>query len=243
MERVFPLAEAASGNDTHTRGLQQPVTVVFICTHPFFLGGLYGLCGQIDGGEEIHAPLWLWTFDTLHLGEGFVESRGAFLESGEDAVVFVFVEVVGRLAGLGRVDHEFDETLSDDGGAETDADEFVYLLHDFGVESTDFKVTSAMSTFANHAFGYTVERGEFDIVVCFGRLGLELAEDLLEGVELSFEDVGLVYLICNDYELLLGGEFDYFFNVLGWEACTGWVTRINDDDCADIGSFFDGGRV
>ena len=55
-------------------------------------------------------------------------------------------------------------------------------------------------------------------------------------MEFSKENVGLVDFVCHHYKLLLGCEFDHCLDILLRQTCTCWVSRINNDDCSDIGS-------
>lgn len=234
VQGALPLAEAAARDDADTGGLEQSHAVELIRLAALGSGSVNGLLGKGDGGEEVHGALGLAALDALHLLKGLVESVGALAEAVGNAVVLLVVELERGLAGLGRVDHELDEALANDGRAEHDGDELVNGGFDFGVESDKLKVATTVTALAHHALGDTVERGQLDVVVLSGVLLLQLAENALEAVELADEDVGLVDLVGHDDELLLAGEVDHGANIsLGQRGSSG-VTRVDDDNAADI---------
>lgn len=91
-----------------------------------------------------------------------------------------------------------------------------------------------MTALTDHTLGDGVKRGKLETVVLAGGLLLNLAEDLLEAVELANEDVGLVDLIGHDDQVLLGGEVKDGLDVLLGERGTGRVTGVDDDDASDV---------
>ena len=178
--------------------------------------------------------LRLLTFNTFHLAESVIQSKGTLVKSFPDRVVLLVVQVKAGLTLLGRVHHHFEQTLPDNRGTEHDTDELVDLGSDQGVKANQLKVTTTLTTLANHALRHTVEGGQFDIVVLATNLLLELAETLLERGELAHEDVGLVDLIGNDHELLLCSEIEDVLDILWAQRGTRWVAWVDDDDGTDI---------
>jgi len=130
MESALLLSEAAAGNDANTGSLEETHAVEVVCVLALLLRGIDGLLRQCDGREQVHGAGGRGAADALHLLESVVEGVGARVEAGVDVVVFLLVELVGGGAFLGRVDHDFDHALADDGRAEHDADELVDLLDD-----------------------------------------------------------------------------------------------------------------
>ena len=251
MQRPLLLPKSTPGHDANARSLQQPHAVKLV-RRPALRGGRLGRLGrQLDGREEVHAPLRLSALDALHLAKGLVQGGGAFLEAVEDARELLVVELVRGVAGLGRVDHELDEALADDRGAERDGDELVDLGLDLGVEAYELKVAAAMAALAYHALGDGVQGCELDVVVRTGRLGLHAAKDGLEGVELADEDVGLVDLVGHDDQFLLLGVLDDGADVFFGKGRASRVSGVDDDNGAGVDAvrlrlfvcFFDGGEV
>ena len=122
----------------------------------FGCGFLWGERGV--GGDEYLRFLALHPF---HLLEGFEERAGSLFQSCRYALIFFFIEWITRIALFWRIDLHFYKTLPDDGRAQHDAHELVYLRRDLGVETNEFEIATSMAAFADHAFGNTVERGEF----------------------------------------------------------------------------------
>lgn len=56
-------------------------------------------------------------------------------------------------------------------------------------------------------------------------------------MELADEDVGLVDLVGEDDEVVLGSERDDGFDVVVGEGGAGGVTGVDDGDCADVCAF------
>lgn len=165
VQRALGLAEAAAGYEADAGSLEQAHAVELVGGAALLLGSVGGFGGDVDGGEEVHAALRLAALDAVHLVEGLVEGVGAGLEGVEDGAVFLVVELVRGIAGLGRVDHELDEALADDGGAEGDGHELVDLVLDLGPETEQVEVAAPVSALADHALGDGVQRGELDVVV------------------------------------------------------------------------------
>ena len=131
------LSEAAARNDADTGSLEETHAVEVVGVLALLLRFIDGLLGQSDGREEVHGTGGRGAADALHLLESVVESVGARVQAREDVVVFFLVEIVGGGAFFGRVDHDFDHALADDGRAEHDADELVDLLDDLDVDVSD----------------------------------------------------------------------------------------------------------
>ncbi|KAJ3565541.1 hypothetical protein NPX13_g7465 [Xylaria arbuscula] len=143
----------------------------------------------------------------------------------------------------GGVDHELDEALSDDGGAEHDGDELVDLLLDLGLEADEVEVAAAVSALAYHALRNGVQARELDAVIFTGRFLLHRQEHLAEAVELANEDVGLVYFVGHDDEVLGGRELEDGADVGLGERGSRRVARVDDDDGTDVGTVALGGIV
>lgn len=231
------LTESAAGNDADAGGLEHAHAVELVGSAALLLGSLGGLCGKLDGGEEVHGALGRAAFDALHLIKGLVESGGALLEAVEDTIVFLLVQLVARLALLGRVDHELDDALADDGSAKGDGDELVDVGLDLGVEVDKLKVAAAVAALTNHTLGDRVQGGEFDTVVLAGGLLLQLAQNALEGVELANEDVGLVNFVSHHHKLLLRSVVVNGANVILGQGGTGRVAGVDNDNSTNIGAF------
>lgn len=166
-----------------------------------------------------------------------MESDCTLLQTVEDAVVLLLVEFVRGLTLARGVDHEFDEALADDGGAEHDRDELVDLGLNLGVETAELEVAATVTALTDHALGNTVEGSELETVVGTVRvLLLKLPENALEAVELALEDVGLVDLIGHHDEVLLVGEVEDGADVVLRERRAGGVARVDDDNGTDIGA-------
>lgn len=234
VQRALLLAEAAAGDDADARGLEQPHAVKLVGLAALGGGGVLCPLGQGDGGEEVHGALGLAALDALHLRKGLVEGVCALAEAVGDAVVLLVVQLERGVAGPGRVDHELDQALADDGGAQHDGDELVDGGLDLGVEADQLKVAAAVAALAHHALGDAVQRGQLDVVVLARVLLLHLAQDALEAVELADEDVGLVHLVGHDDELLLAGKVDHGAHVGLGQGGAGGVARVDDDDAADV---------
>lgn len=153
VQATLLLSESGAGNQANAGSLQELHAVELIRGAALLGSGLGGLGGQVDGREEVHGSLGRAALDALHLLKGLVERGGALLHALVDTPVLLLVELVGGLAGLGRVDHQLDQALADDGGAEHDADELVDLLLDFGVEVDQLKVAAAVAALAHHTLG------------------------------------------------------------------------------------------
>ena len=151
-----------------------------------------------------------------------------------NAVVFLLVELIAGLTLLRGVHHELEQTLTDDGRAQANANELVDLRRNLGVESHQLEVSTALTALADHTLGHTVQGGQFNVVVLAGELVLQLTQALLERSELALEDVGLVDLIGEDDQLLLGGEVDHALDVRGAKGGTRGVTRVDDHNGADV---------
>ena len=234
VQGVLLLAEAGPGDDADTRLLDEAHAVELVGGAALGLGGLDGAGGQVDGGEEVHGALGRGALDALHLGEGGVQGGGALAQALEDAVVLGAVLFVRGLAHLRRVDHELDQALADDGGAEHDGHELVDVGLHLRVEADELKVAAAVAALADHALRDGMERGELNAVVGAGLLLLHAAQDGLEALELANKDVGLVDLVGHDDEVLLLGEIDDGTDVLLGERGTRGVAWVDDDDAADV---------
>lgn len=223
------LTESAAGNDADARLVEELEAVKLVCVAALGLGGVDGALGQLDGGEEVHGALGLGALDALHLRESLVQGVGALAQAVVDAVVLLVVELVRGLARLGRVDHELDEALADDGGAEHDGDELVNVGLDLGIKADELKVAAAVAALADHALGDAVQRGELDgVELAVGVLLLHLAQDALEAVELADKDVGLVDLVGDNDEAALVGELDDGADVGLGERGARRVARVDD---------------
>jgi hypothetical protein len=134
----------------------------------------------------------------LHLLEGLIERRGSLLQARKYPIVFLFVELVARLALFGWVDHHLDKTLCHHGRAESDRYELVDLLNHLGIEAAELKVSSSVAAFADHALRNAMQRSKLNILILL-RIGLlHLPQHSLETMELPNEDVGLVDLVRQD---------------------------------------------
>lgn len=85
-----------------------------------------------------------------------------------------------------------------------------------------------------------MQRGQFKGVVLSGVGLLHLAEDLFEGSELAFKDIGLVHLVGHNNKGLLGGKLNDRLDVVGREHSTSGVSRVDDHNGLHINSFGDG---
>jgi hypothetical protein len=109
-----------------------------------------------------------------------------------------------------------------------------------GVEADHLVVTATVTALADHTLGDTVHRRELDIVelaLAVLRAGLQVAETLLEAVEFTLEDVGLVDFVGEHDKVLLGRKLDDRLDGLGLEGGAGRVTRVDDSDGADVDAF------
>lgn len=159
------------------------------------------------------------------------------MEAVANAGVFFIVKLETRLALFGRVDHHFQQTLSDNRRAEHDADELVDLGCDLRVESNELEVAAAVATFADHALRNTVERSQFYIVIFSRRFFLQLTEALLEGCELADEDIRLVDFVCHYHELFLCSQVENVLDIIRAQGGAGGVTRVDDHNCTNFSTF------
>ena len=164
-------------------------------------------------GRPWDTHLWLIALDTLHLLECLIQGIGALLQSVEDAIVFLLVQLIAWLALLWWVDHHLHDTLTQHGWAQLDRDELVDFLRNLWVEADKLKVTTSVTALANHALGHRVQRSELEVVVLAWRFLLQVAKSLLERDELANEDVGLVNFVCDYDETLLGGKLEHGLDV------------------------------
>lgn len=234
MQRALLLAKATSRNDANTRSIQHLQAVKLIRVAALGFGGLNGALGQRNRGEQVHGALGVGALDALHLVKGLVQGLGALAQAVVDVVVLLVVELVRGLAWLGRVDHEVEQALADDGGAEHDGDELVNVGLDFWVEADELKVAAAVAAFADHALGDAVQREELDAVVLAGLLLLHLAQDALEAVELADKDVGLVDFVGDENEALFVGKVDDGADVVFGERGAGGVAGVDDGNGAHV---------
>lgn len=228
------LAETASRNDANTGGIEQLHAVEGVGCATIGSSSFDSLLGEMDGREEVHGTLGLVALNAFHLGESLVQSSGTLLEAVEDVVVLLVVQLEGGLSSSGRVDHELDEALANDRGTEHDGHELVDVGLYFSIEANKFKVTTTVTTLADHALGDTVHRHKFDLVVLPGVLLLQLAQNALEAVELSNEDVGLVHFVSHENEVFLAGEVNDATDILLRQRSTSRVTGVDDNNAADI---------
>ena len=178
--------------------------------------------------------LRLLTFNTFHLAESIIQSKGTLVQTFPDGVVLLVVQLIAGFTLLGRVHHHFEQTLSNNWRTEHDTDELVDLGSDQGVKANQLKVSTTLTALANHTLRHTVEGGQFDIVVLSRGFLLELSETLLERGELAHEDIGLVDLIGNDHELLLRSKIEDVLDILWAQRGTRWVAWVDDDNGTDI---------
>ena len=69
-----------------------------------------------------------------------------------DIIVLLLVERVAGISFLGRIDHHFHKALAYNRRAQRDADEFIDLGRNFGIEADKLEIPSAVSAFAYHPF-------------------------------------------------------------------------------------------
>lgn len=184
------------------------------------------------------AYLRISTLHALHLLERLVQRRRARLQPREDAVSLRLVELEARLPLLGWVDHHLHQALADDRRAQRDADELVDLLDDLRGEADELEIAAAVPALAHDALADGVQADELDVVIRPRLRLLHVAQHGLEAVELADEDVGLVDLVGEDDEVILGGEGDDRLNVVVGEGGAGGVAGVNDGDGAHVGFFF-----
>lgn len=235
VQATLLLTEPRTRNNADAGSLEELHAVELVGGAALLGGGLGGLGGQVDGREEVHGTLGSTALDALHLLKRLVEGVGALPHALVDAAVLLLVELVGGLAGLGRVDHQLDQALANDRRAEHDADELVDFSLYFGIKVDQLKVATAVAALAHHALGNGVEGSQLDaVVLAVGVLLLQLAEHALERDELADEDVGLVDFVGEDDEALLARELEDGADVLLGEGGAGGVAGVDDDDGASV---------
>jgi hypothetical protein len=109
-----------------------------------------------------------------------------------------------------------------------------------GVKADHLVVSATVTALADHTLGNTVHGSELDVVelaLAVLRAGLQVTETLLEAVEFTLEDVGLVDLIGEHDKVLLSRKLDDRLDGLGLEGGTSGVTRVDDGDGADVDAF------
>jgi len=97
-----------------------------------------------------------------------------------------------------------------------------------------------VTALADHTLGNTVHGCELDVVklaLAVLRAGLQVTETLLEAVEFTLEDVGLVDFVGEHDKVLLGCKLDDRLDGLGLEGSTSGVTGVDDGDGADVDTF------
>lgn len=235
VQATLLLTEPRTRNNADAGSLEELHAVKLVGGAALVGGGLGGLGGQVDGREEVHGTLGSTALYALHLLKRLVESVGALPHALVDAAVLLLVELVGGLAGLGRVDHQLDQALANDRRAEHDADELVDFSLDFGIKVDQLKVATAVAALAHHALGNGVEGSQLDaVVLAVGVLLLQLAEHTLERDELADENVGLVDFVGEDDKALLARELEDGADVLLGEGGAGGVAGVDDDDGASV---------
>lgn len=237
MQAPIFLAEPGTRHHADAGSLQQLHAVKLIRGPSLSSSSGRGLVGQSNSGEQVHAPLRSAALDSFHLFKSLVQSRSALLQAIENSIVLLLIKLVRRLTGLGRVDHQLDQALSNNRRAKHDAHKLVNLLLNSRVESYQLEIPTAVTTLAHHTLGDGVERGELYMVVLAWVFFLELTQHPLERDEFPYEDVGLVDLIGEDHETFLAGVVDHGSDVFLWQRGTGGVTGVDNDDGADIDAF------
>lgn len=234
VQAAILLAETRAGNDADARGLEEAHAVKLVGGAALGGGSLGSLGREVDGGEEVHAALRRTALYALHLLKGLVKSGGALAKPVVNGVVLLLVQLVAWLAGLRGVDHEVDETLADDGGAEHDADKLVNLGLHLGVETDELKVAASVTALANHALGDGVERCQLDVVVGTRLFLLHLSEHALEADELANKDIGLVDFVGEEYKTFLTSKLDDGADVLLGQGGACRVAGVDDDNGAHV---------
>lgn len=232
MEGTLLLTETGA-TDADDAGLVEELHAVEVIGRAaLLLGSLNGLGRHGDAEVGVEGTISGLAVDTLELVETAGELVGSSLEGGHNLVLLLLPERIRGLAGLGRIDHDIDGVLTIDVGAAADGDELVELVLDGLVKVVELEVTSSSAALTEEALGGGVEGDELDV------LGLltEVEDDLSEGLELvaGSVDVGLVDLIGQDADLLLGAETDDILNVLAREALAGGVTGVDGGEGLDL---------
>lgn len=157
--------------------------------------------------NERRAYLRILALNSLHLFERLEECSRSVLQALENTVVFLLIQRITRIPFHWRIDLHLDKALTNDGRTQADTDEFVDLRRDFRIEAYELKIASSVSALADHTFRDAIQGREFEIIeFAVGVLLLQISEAFLEGVEFAFEDVGLIYFVCEDDELFFCGE-------------------------------------
>lgn len=156
------------------------------------------------------------------------------LVHGRDLLCILLVALVALLR---RVHHEIHADLALQARAELDGRELVDLIHCSLVKVDNLEEASSATAFSDLALRKRVERDELEIV------GIRLAHllyDLLERVKRPMrlvENVGLVYLVRHEDELLLICKSDNVLHLLESETLSRRVARIDDDECTHVCTF------
>lgn len=181
--------------------------------------------------------LWITTFNALHLLECFVKRGCSLLETGVNSVVLLLVERIAGVAFFWRIDHQLNQALPDNRRAETNGDEFIDLVHNPLVEPHQFEIASSMTTLAHHSLTYTMQTGQFNVLVLLWILLLHLSQNALKAVEFANKDVSLVDLV-RKYDKFFGScEANDCSDVLFGERSASWIARINDCESTSVDTF------
>jgi len=178
--------------------------------------------------------LWFLTFDTGHAFECIVQSIGSGLQAVLDSIVLLRIQLITGLSLLGRVGHQFDQTLPNNRWAKHDANIFVDLRLNFRVKIDKLKISTTVTALANHSLGNTMQRGQLDFVVFTGELLLQLSQSLFERCKFANEHVGLVDFVCQNDQVFLYGKVNHVLDVVRTQTCACRVTGVDDDNGANI---------
>ena len=111
------------------------------------------------------------------------------------------------------------------------------LIAHLGVEADHLVVSTTVAALADHTLGDTVQGCELDIVklaILVLGAGLQVAKTLLEAVEFTLEDVGLINLVGEDDKVFLSSKLNHRLDRLSLERSTSRVTGIDDSDGANV---------
>mmetsp|Transcript_110993 Transcript_110993/g.264826 ORF Transcript_110993/g.264826 Transcript_110993/m.264826 type:complete len:265 (+) Transcript_110993:271-1065(+) len=193
---------------------------------------------QGDLRESIHGSVNGLAADARHLVQCSREVQRPPLQGLKDLRGLLLEELVGWLARHGRFHHEPHEDLPESVRGQGGCRHLRELRQHRVREAYVFHVAATLATLTNDALGSGMETDQLRLGVALFILCLKLPQHFLEGVELLplSIDVGLVDLVCQDHELLLGGEVDDHDDVLAIQNGSHGISRVDHGDCTELGA-------
>jgi len=106
------LTEAGARNDTDASCLEEGKGVESVRRDVLGLGSFDGLGRKSDTWEEVHGTRGLGASEALEGVDSATQLEGTTLERLDDVSLLLHVELIGSIAGLGRIDHAVKDDLA-----------------------------------------------------------------------------------------------------------------------------------